>query len=138
MPSERRYVFDANVIVSAVLLPDSVPRRAFDKASNNGRIVLSTTVIEELDDVLRRPSLDKYISEEDRMHFLVRLVRECPIIDVLQSVGGSRDPDDNQYLALAVAAEAVCLVSGDRHLLELNPFRDVPILTPRLFLGSVL
>ncbi len=40
MPTDRLYVFDTNVIVSALLLPDSVPRRAFNKASAQGQILL--------------------------------------------------------------------------------------------------
>ena len=56
MPAEKRYVVDANVVVSALLLPDSTPRRAFDKADRQGRILLSAAIIGELDDVLRRPA----------------------------------------------------------------------------------
>lgn len=136
MPVEKRYVFDANVVVSALLLPGSVPRRAFDKAEGAGRILLSGSVISELEDVLRRPSLEKYISEEARIHFLVRLIRDCPIIQVSLSVMASRDPKDNQYLALAVEGQATCLVSGDKDLLVLNPFRGIPVVTPREFLQS--
>jgi hypothetical protein len=32
MPGAKPRVLDANLVVSAVLLPGSVPRRAFDKA----------------------------------------------------------------------------------------------------------
>jgi putative PIN family toxin of toxin-antitoxin system len=42
----------------------------------------------------------------------------------------SRDPDDDHALALAVAAQVDCIVSGDRDLLSLKAFRDIPIITP--------
>jgi hypothetical protein len=45
MRTEKRYVFDANVLVSALLLPDSVPRKAFDRAMLRGKIILSDHVI---------------------------------------------------------------------------------------------
>jgi predicted nucleic acid-binding protein len=44
------YVFDANVIVSAVLLPTSVPRRAFDVACAKCTILLSQAMLAELDE----------------------------------------------------------------------------------------
>lgn len=40
------------------------------------------------------------------------------------------DPDDDAVLACAVAAEADYMVSGDPHLLTLEQFRHIPILTP--------
>jgi uncharacterized protein len=43
-----------------------------------------------------------------------------------------RDPKDEKFLELA--ANADCIVSGDKDLLVLNPFRGTLILTPREFL----
>ena len=40
------------------------------------------------------------------------------------------DPDDDAVLACAVAAEADYMVSGDPHLLKLEQFRNIPIVTP--------
>ncbi len=134
MPSKRRYVFDANAIVSALLLPDSTPRRAFDKACSQGQMLLSEPIIHELDDVLRRPRLEKYIREDERIHFLVALLREAHIVRVTESIADCRDPKDNKYLELAHAAQAICIVTGDQDLLELHPHRGIPILTPRQFL----
>ncbi len=42
----------------------------------------------------------------------------------------SRDPDDDAVLALAVAAQADLIVSGDGDLLVLNSYEGVPIVTP--------
>jgi len=134
MPTEALYVLDANCIVSAVLLPASIPRQAFDKACSHGTVLLSSPVLNELDDVLRRPRLEKYVHEEERIHFLVALVREASVIEVSVSISECRDPKDNKYLELAVAASATCIVSGDQDLLVLNPYRGIPILTPRQFL----
>lgn len=135
MPSRSRYVLDANVIVSALLLPGSVPRQAFDEAMRDRRILLSPDVILELDGVLRRPRLDRYLGEEDRLRFLVLLIRDAEVIEATQPVRASRDPKDDKYLELAVAGNATCLVTGDADLLTLNPFRGIPVLTPREFLG---
>jgi uncharacterized protein len=138
MPKDKRYVFDANALVSALLIPDSVPRMAFDSAAAQGHILLSAPVIGELEEVLRRPRLDRYITEEDRMRFLVALIRTSLLIRVSVTIPDSPDPKDNKYLELAVEGEATCVVTGDRHLLVLHPFRGIPILRPRDFLDQAL
>lgn len=47
--------------------------------------------------------------------------------------GVCRDPDDDNVLACAQAAETEYLVTGDSDLLELKKFREITILTPRHF-----
>ena len=134
MPARPLYVLDANVIVSAVLLPHSVTRKAFDKACKQGRIVVSEAVINELDDVLRRPRLNKYIHKEERIQFLMVLLREAQLVRVACIVTDCRDLKDNKYLELAIQTKATCIISGDQDLRVLSPFRGIPVLTPREFL----
>jgi len=43
------------------------------------------------------------------------------------------DPDDDVFLRCAVVAGAACVVSGDRHLLDLGGYAGIPILTVRDF-----
>ena len=59
MKSDMRTVIDTGVVVSAVLLPRSVPRQAFDVAAARRRLLVSDETIAELDEVLRRPKFDK-------------------------------------------------------------------------------
>ena len=41
-----------------------------------------------------------------------------------------RDPDDDEVLALAIAAKVELIVSGDNDLLSLASFEGVPIFAP--------
>ncbi len=131
-----RFVFDSNVIVSAVLLARSTPRQAFDKALDEGRILISVPVLLELAEVLSRKKLNKYLLEEERMRFLVALLKEAELVEITEVVTDCRDVKDNKFLELAVSGEADCIVSGDGDLLVLNPFRGIPILTPKAFLSD--
>ena len=63
---------------------------------------------------------------------LATLVEAEPIEPVVLA-----DPDDDDVLACAVAAEAEAIVSGDRHLLELNSCRDIPILDAAALLARI-
>ena len=52
-----------------------------------------------------------------------------------RATGATPDPDDEMVLECALAAEAGCIVSGDkRHLLPLRQFRGIPIVSPADFL----
>jgi uncharacterized protein len=137
MSAEAAYVCDANVIVSALLFEESAPGRAFGAALDQGGILLSADVFAEITEVLRRPKFDRYLTREERDAFLKELLRQATLVEVSESITDCRDPKDNKYLELAVAGKARCLVSGDRDLLDLHPFRGIPIRTPQEFLADL-
>lgn len=122
--------------MSAVLLAGSVPRQAFDKALEQGTILISVPTLLELAEVLSRQKLNKYLLEAERMRFLVALLKEAELVEVTEAVTDCRDAKDNKFLALAVSGQADFLISGDADLLVLNPFRGIPIRTPREFLSG--
>ena len=70
MTNSDRFVLDTNVIVSAILSPRSIPRQAFDLAFSLGNVLVSDSILVEIDDVLRRPKFERYVSEEERLQFL--------------------------------------------------------------------
>ena len=135
MTAELRTVFDTNVVISAMLLPSSVPRQAFDHALRQGRVLVSAATVGELDKVIRRPQFDKYLSEEERVEFLTTLVREAELRDPTEAVAVCRDARDNKFLELAVSGRATHIVTGDSDLLVLHPFRGIAIVAPHTFLA---
>jgi len=135
MTSKARFVTDTGVLVSAVLLPRSVPRQAVDLAFAQGIVLVSTDTIDELDEVLRPPKFDRYIREEERRLFLAAFIRDAKVIDITEKLTECRDPNDNKFLELAISGNATCIVSGDNDLLVLNPFLGVAILTPQEFIS---
>jgi len=62
------------------------------------------------------------------------LIREAELVAVTEVVTECRDPKDNKFLELAVSAQATCIISGDKALLVLHPFRGIPVITPQAFL----
>lgn len=136
MTTDCRVVIDTNVIVSALLLPHSIPRQAFDRAALAGRLLLSASTLAELNETLCRSTLDRYVTALHRLQFLAALVRAAEIVDVQSTVTECRDPQDNKFLELAVSGNATHLLTGDDDLLALHPFRGIAILTPREFLTA--
>jgi uncharacterized protein len=131
---DKFYVFDTNVIVSAILSSDSVPRKAFNFAFNNGIILLSNSVWNELKEVLKRPKFAKYISDEKRNRFLWELFNQGKFIDIVEEIKECRDEKDNKFLELAVSGKADFIITGDNDLLVLNLFRNIQIITSKSFL----
>lgn len=137
MPAKPRFVFDTSAVISAVLLKQSISRRAFDKALDEGELLVSAETIDELNQTLGRTDFARYVTEDERMEFLVVLLREARLVEVTVHVGECRDPRDNKFLELAISGNAECIVSGDQDLLVLHPFRGISIVTPRGFLDEV-
>ena len=129
-----RFVLDTNVVISALLLKHSVARQAFDQAIQHGEILIAKETIQEIVQVLQRKGFEKYITEEERIEFIAAFVREGTIVEINQWITVCRDPKDDKFLALALNGNADCIVSGDKDLLVLHPFRGISILTPRQFL----
>lgn len=142
MTPERRVILDTSVVVSALILPASVPRRAFDAAIASSTVLVSDDTIAELNAVLQRRRFDRFLSEAERFEFLAAYLRIAETVKSTAEVMVCRDPKDNMLLSLAVDGEAHAIVSGDADLLALHPFsanpiRPVTILPPRDFLNWI-
>ena len=97
---------------------------------SNLQLYSSGALLEELADVLTRPSATKRLALIDKhvREVLLDYIAAVQIIDVVplpQPV--CRDPDDDVVLALALAASADLIVSGDNDLLVLDQLEGVPI-----------
>lgn len=134
--SKPKFIFDTNIFISAILLEGSINAAAVDKAFRIGEIVVSDATFYEFTQVLFRKKFDKYLTDERRFQALNKLELETIIFPVKTTITACRDPKDDKYLELAVDSKANCIVTGDKDLLVLNPFRGIPILTATEFLNA--
>ena len=135
MPHEpERIVADTNLLVSRLLLPQSLPAQAVRKAVDEGQLLVSDATLGELADVLSRAKFDPYVSLEDRQDFIRVLNRVAERVIVTAPIKACRDPKDAKFLEVALNGEANLILNGDRDLLTLHPFRGVDILSPREYL----
>jgi len=132
----RIVVFDTSTLIGAVLRPSSPPAQALLKASRAYQIAASDEVLRELVDVLERNKFDAYCSREDRYAFLELYLAMVVLYPIVSPITACRDPKDDKFLSLAVAAEATVLVSSDDDLRVLHPFRDIAIVSPAGFLEA--
>ncbi|MGV2826906.1 putative toxin-antitoxin system toxin component, PIN family [Myxosarcina sp. GI1(2024)] len=136
MSEPRRFILDANVIISALLFKKSLPRQALDKARKQGIVLMSQSIWSEISEVVARPKFDKYLSSQERQLFLLVFEQAVRFVDIKETINACRDPKDDKYLELAVNGKAECIVTGDRDLLILHPFREISIITVTQFLNN--
>ncbi|MDZ7898317.1 MAG: putative toxin-antitoxin system toxin component, PIN family [Arcicella sp.] len=128
------FIIDTNTLVSAVILPNSTPKKAFDKAQENGFLVFSEATFAELSEVICRTKFDKYLPLEKRLNFIKSLRESSLLIEITTHVTDCRDPKDDKFLDLALAAQAHYIITGDQDLLVLHPYHNTMILTAADFL----
>jgi uncharacterized protein len=133
-----RVVLDTNVFVSSLLSTEGTPAQLLN-AWREGRYMLVTSpaVIAEVVEVLESPRISKkYLIRHQDVENLVDVLKtDAVLVPGEAGVKGSvpRDPRDEMFLACAIDANADCIVSGDRHLLDLETYRGIPILTVNEF-----
>jgi putative PIN family toxin of toxin-antitoxin system len=132
----RRIVIDTCVSISAAILPQSIAAKAFSLALSDFQLVVSESALAELVDVIYRKKFDSYLSDEARVAFLILLSQSSEYIVVTTIISDCVDPKDNQFLSLAVDSGAKIIISGDPHLTNMNPYRDILIMSPREFIES--
>lgn len=131
-------VLDPGVIVSGLISTTGAPRRLLERWLEGAfEILASPRLLDELSDVLLREKIRTRVATDEAMAFL-ELIRMAAVLRDDPSVDEplTPDPGDDYLVALARAGDAACLVSGDRHLTELeDPYP--PVLTPRALLGRL-
>ena len=132
-------VLDTNVFVSSLLVKAGLPAQVLDAwRERRYLLVTSPAIIAEIRATLNYPRIRrKYaITDEDIEQLVVLLEQDALVVPGDADVAGSipQDPADEMVLACAVEAQASAIVSGDRHLLDLDMYQDIPILTVRQFL----
>ncbi len=133
-----RVVLDANVVVSAALSKNSTTYRAFEKAVDINTLLISENTFDELMYVIYRPKFEKYFVPDDtRPDILLTVLKHGKLIVPSVKVKMCRDPKDDMYLELALSGNADCIVTGDPDLQILNPFENIPIISPKEFLEKL-
>jgi putative PIN family toxin of toxin-antitoxin system len=133
--TRERVVIDTNVLISGLFSTTSTRALALERAITTAQLIATTDTLRELIETLLQPKFDRYVSAQRREELLRRLASLVEIIEVVQHVRASRDSKDDKFLEAAVNGRATVLLTGDRDLLDLNPFRGVAIVTPTEYLA---
>lgn len=131
-----RAVLDTNVVVSALFLGGQ-PRAVLNAwADGLLEVVVTPSILEEYLRVCDR--LRSSYPDADYQPLLFELAAHGTLIPDSHAGGGiTADPDADKFMWCATTAGAI-VVSGDRHLLDVDGWRGVRVVTPAAFLETLL
>lgn len=131
-----RVVLDTNVVLSGFFF-GGLPGRVLE-AWRNGHmtLVLSAPILTEYREA--GTAFEASYEGSDFETFAALLVLRAEIVDAPEFLPQQvcRDPDDDKFLACAIAAGASLVISGDKDLRAVSGWGGIEILTPRQFLDG--
>lgn len=129
-----RAVLDTNVLISSVI-STGVPHKVVVKGFNDEyQLVVSVETLTEFRQTLLKYP-ERFGMDEEEVQREVETIRYfAEFVDPSEDVAAvEEDPDDDKFLEAAVAGDVDYVVSGDRHLLDIDQFRGIDIVDPRTF-----
>ena len=131
MKVDQRAVIDTNLLISAALLPGSLPALVVQQVLTTGRLVFCDDTFAELESRLWRAKFDRYLTLEARKLLLHDFAASADWVTLAPGAAAwSRGATDDKFIALALAGTVGLLVSGDQDLLMLPQVDAVRILSP--------
>ena len=142
-----RVMVDANVMISFLIKPGNVTRtinRTVRIAiSEQFQMIVPAELLIELRNAPQKPNLGPLLTDKFVEDFIVDTLSPAEVVltfgqlDELEATEAVRDPKDRYLLQAAIQHDVDILVSGDKDLLALREFLEVPrILSPAEFVAE--
>jgi uncharacterized protein len=134
----ERVVLDTSILISAALSGTGKPAMALDAVLRSAVLIVAAETFHELTRKLLEPKFDKYMRGNSRADLLTKIAAGAEWTEIGVRVAVCRDPNDDMILETALAGRADCIVTGDKDLLVLDPFRAIRIVSAATFLAHHL
>ncbi len=124
-----RVIIDTNIFIS-MIWGSQKAQQLFDKIISGDIIFLTSDQhLDEIKEVLNRSKFSNLITkaEVDELIFLLRFYSEIIVSE--QDIKDCRDPKDNMILEIAIYGNADFIITGDKDLLVLNPYKRCHVVT---------
>jgi len=131
-----KIVVDANIFISSFFWGGN-PRRIVERIiAGKDVLFITKEILDEIGDVIRRP---KFHASENEIHYFMNSIEELgnriTAKNKIENV--SIDEDDNKYIECGIAASVDYIISGDKHLLEIEEYENIKIIDARKYLEIV-
>jgi uncharacterized protein len=135
----KKVVLDTNIFISGLLSKNGAPTQVLDAwKAKRYILVISPFIIQEICDTLQSVHIqNKYKIVKEDISVLVSLFEHDAFLVISEADTAGMIPhgtSDEQILACAIDGRADFIVSGDHHLIDLENFQNVPIITPQRLL----
>lgn len=124
-----RLVLDTNTIVSGLIWQGNEFQLLEKIEAGEAVMFVSSEMIEELNIVMQRPKLQKFLMESGRnsKQLIEKIILMSESVEPDTKAEVCRDKKDNKFIECALAANADYLVSGDDDLLCLKELENIKI-----------
>ena len=128
-----RIIVDTNVLASGLFFT-GIPHKILQGIKQRKyRTVVSQDIVGEykrtVDKLANR--FPNVINANAQLELIVLSSDICQPQKLIESV--CADPDDDKFIACAIASKTKIIVSGDKHLLNVSGYKSIEVLTPRRF-----
>ena len=132
-------VLDANIFLSALIAQHGFPAQILNLwLQRKFELAISSAIVNEVNRVVHYPRIrKKYVLPEEEVANYIDLISSAEFV-VNPSVHLSvieKDPSDDRYIECALVAKAEYMITGDSHLIELERYQGIQILTPASFIA---
>lgn len=129
----ERVVYDTNIWISGLLWRGK-PYQCLLLA--RGKAVQHVHCVEMMAELSEKLRGAFGFSENHIQAVLADLRRASERVEITGNIRTvAKDPDDDKFIECALVGHAAAIVSGDRHLLSLGQYQDIPILSASDFLS---
>jgi putative PIN family toxin of toxin-antitoxin system len=128
-------VFDTNIFISAFAIPGGNAEKAYLEALRGSfELLTSVAILTETANTLH----SKFGGTDHRIQELLRAIsKTATVLKTQPHIHDLEDEPDNRILECAVKADADWIVTGDKHLLNLQEFRGISIVKLADFLVRI-
>jgi len=132
-----KVILDTNVVLSGIFFTGPPYQILQHWAEGSLTLIISQEI------------LDEYIDAADELGRSFPAIDPAPILSMVAlhselyepqvlAEPVCTDPDDDKFLACALASHCPLIVSGDKHLLRVSGYRSIQVVRPRLFVDTYL
>jgi uncharacterized protein len=137
-----RVVLDTNIVISRYISSQGAPARIFQLwQEHRFEVVVSQLLLEEYEEVFLRSHIQAIhkLSRPEVHEVLEAFQDMAVVVDHIVTVSAvAEDPDDNVIIECAMSGDASYIITGDPHLLNLKSYHSIQILSPTLFLRTLV
>lgn len=131
-----KIVLDTNLFISSFFWGGN-PKKVLERViEGKDELFFTNEILEEIENVMTRP---KFHATKESIDYYIKSIEEIgnKIILGKRIKNGSRDLTDNKFIECGLAANVDYIVSGDIHLLELNEYKNIKIITAKDYLSII-
>lgn len=131
-----RAVVDTSVLIRYLIRPSAAIKEMVEEHWINGEFLMvsSPELVAELEDVLGRGYIQRFIQPDEGQVLLEAIYRQAEMIPSPGEIPRyTRDARDDKFVACAIAGRAGYVVTTDADILTLGSLADVQMVTPQVF-----